>query len=804
MDTERPEQRRLVNRRPVPSQLSRPATSSAPQLSPLKIPQPEREPIVQITQTNNVESQDLDRPEVSPISPISNPNVQEPKRLSPALHASSPNWSRKLGKFSICILILGTIVILGALSFTAFLWFSNTQNSSWHSIIVANRLTLSTTILGEIIKQAVAFQIGVAGAMLAAMAFERGEVFLRHAAEMTTMRAGIGAGNLVIFTGMQTKVARIVKGKNYMILTLAALETIILAFSQVITIVLTSDIGLRSMAGSAVNSNVPYGFTFGTGPNQILTQHDNGSVVSPWTKGAAFYPTFAEYSEPPVVQDGTVDTGVTLRAFLPYAAAEDRQNTHTFKGNTTVLDARVTCQRPYLETERLTELSGGGPLRVTGAVRASRYTPRLGNLTVSVGSNDEDRGCPVTYDEAVRFLCVAPTRNATSEGQWRMSMCQLGESSNSQPLVAGGLISEFKEGIEIPDKTTLEGCLASSNLAPAYGTAYLMLNLTRGDADRWSQVTESGGRSPEQYSVRGEWLDLILADGDLVVSMTLCYSSFDNVNMPVSIKSDRNRTETQPSYDFTTSRYDWLALRSQYGQYRSSQDVVTRGLLSLDKAPSWLARSTNQEPYLRDYSNLAGPTGAGNSGNWTAVMWYADPALMVASSTSGAADYRWLIPDVRHIGLFQEILQTGGSIAFAMQSLITLLSSMTYYERLAEFNASCATWRSAFVNTNTPVQYRGFIVVVIVLFTHLVLTFSILTIFLISTKYSLLNNAWPALAQAQTSLVDKYAQDGTMKNDDEIERDMGSNDRNVLIKIGQVDQMGRVGIARRTSLETCI
>ena len=100
------------------------------------------------------------------------------------------------------MLILCTAVILGAVSFTRFLWFVRYNNRTWHAIIVHDWLTESVTILAEAIKQAVNFQIGIGGAMLAALAIERGEVLLQNAASLTTMHNGLRSGKLLSPAGL--------------------------------------------------------------------------------------------------------------------------------------------------------------------------------------------------------------------------------------------------------------------------------------------------------------------------------------------------------------------------------------------------------------------------------------------------------------------------------------------------------------------------------------------------------------------------------------------------------------------------
>ena len=56
------------------------------------------------------------------------------------------------------------------------------------------------------------------------------------------------------------------------------------------------------------------------------------------------WPTFAEYSEPPIQQTCVSDTGRSIRAFLPFGV-EDRQLIRNYSGKALVLDTRVTCQK---------------------------------------------------------------------------------------------------------------------------------------------------------------------------------------------------------------------------------------------------------------------------------------------------------------------------------------------------------------------------------------------------------------------------------------------------------------------------
>ena len=307
-------------------------------------------------------------------------------------------------------------------------------------------------------------------------------------------------------------------------------------------------------------------------------------------------------------------------------------------------------------------------------------------------------------------------------------------------------------------------------------------------------MSSDSGVKPTQYNTSGEWLDLIYSNGALVLSITLCYSSFDIADLPVRISSTANRTETTPLFDFNSSSYTFDALREQYGQYGNTYSPEQRGVLRLNKQ-DWVANQSEifpVEPYMRDFANLGGPTGLGNDPNYTCFLWGGVPPISASNST-----FQWLNPDLMHIWLFQEIVQSGGSIAFALQSLITLLSSMAYYDQLGQFNNRALISQTQFVTANTPQRYRGFVAVATVLLVHLILLGIIVTMFLNGTRYSMLGNAWQSVSQAVTSETEAYLAIASMKVDDEVKSKMKEDGvQSLRIGIDQIYGSNRVGVVR--------
>jgi hypothetical protein len=70
--------------------------------------------------------------------------------------------------------------------------------------------------------------------------------------------------------------------------------------------------------------------------------------IPTWRRNPPAYPAFAEYSRSVSPSPGIDDTGVLLRAFLPYSDAALRQNLRNYTGKAIVLDSRVSCQAPQL------------------------------------------------------------------------------------------------------------------------------------------------------------------------------------------------------------------------------------------------------------------------------------------------------------------------------------------------------------------------------------------------------------------------------------------------------------------------
>lgn len=117
----------------------------------------------------------------------------------------------------------------------------------------------------------------------------------------------------------------------------------------------------------------------------------------------------------------------------------------------------------------------------------------------------------------------------------------------------------------------------------------------------------------------------------------------------------------------------------------------------------------------------------------------------------------------------QEILQTNGSNAFALQTMITLLSSMAYYDQMAQFDRWTQAEVTFFKTAQVPVGYFGFAVVTGTVIAHCILVAYCVSLFLRKTTRSRLGASWSAVAQVATGDVMEYLEHATQASDSDFQ-----------------------------------
>lgn len=506
-------------------------------------------------------------------------------------------WREKLGTFSMVCLAAGSLLLCAAVGTLAFIWFGNPAIPAWKEITARNWLSKAISICVGVIQQVMMLQLGIVTAALASLALESRDVVIGDVASVSAMRATATSTGAFVMAWQYFSGASYRSARNFSNISLILSATILWCLSQFLLLIIFTDVSLRSTAGLASSASLPYSLHYNETQEiiggGIQTQFRNPSV-GPWNRRTSKYASFAEYSEPPYEADGVSDTGVTLRAFLPFGTAQARENLESYEGSSTVLDARVTCQVPQIKNA-IADSESKESLRFRGSLAATRNTPRLANLNFDQGSDAKGPASKgVQTDGSRDFDCaMAPKLRSSTNPQWGISLCQLwkGDGLNRTGSF-GGLYSEFQN-------PSLMGGIDFQ------GSAYLFINKTLGDLDDFGGTV---GRPDllvaEASQERGEWLDLIYSNGSVIISASICYAAFDFADIEVSISSQSNRTESrlEPVFDQDTSTYTFGELRSAMGQDRSLP-TDRRGIMELAKG-TWQVAPNGKHPRWQSYSAL--------------------------------------------------------------------------------------------------------------------------------------------------------------------------------------------------------
>lgn len=146
----------------------------------------------------------------------------------------------------------------------------------------------------------------------------------------------------------------------------------------------------------------------------------------------------------------------------------------------------------------------------------------------------------------------------------------------------------------------------------------------------------------------------------------------------------------------------------------------------------------------------------------------------------------------------QEILQTNGSIAFALQTMLTLLSSMAYYDQMGQFDKWTQAEMTFFQTAQVPVGYVGFTVVTLTVLAHCILVAYCVSLFLRKTTLSRLGASWSAVAQVATGDVMDYLEHAMLASDNDIQaRLKADGKKSSKVRLEEVDGQVSISIIRK-------
>jgi hypothetical protein len=322
----------------------------------------------------------------------------------------------QLGRVSTTVLAFLFVVCLGCLTFLAFLWGANENNSVWRSIVLAGWTARSITITSLVLRWATAAQAATCTSMLAAILLQRGAIPLPVAASVSIMRFN-NTGPWSLLGNMKAKWHR--GSVSIGLLTaLLVLTTLSLQFTST---VLLSQVGIASIPVASSIPQTHYGIetnghTYDAMPSDAPSFLDltpsRYPAFAEWTPDATTSQTTAQQEAfPPENSTGILDTGSVLRALLPINNDEERSRVTKYHGFATVLDTRVVCMRPKLTN---VEFSAGDGYQVIGLANINKKPAGL--------VQQEDLG---SKNFSISFKCnfAASAGGNYSEPDWSLALC---------------------------------------------------------------------------------------------------------------------------------------------------------------------------------------------------------------------------------------------------------------------------------------------------------------------------------------------------------------------------------------------
>lgn len=661
-----------------------------------------------------------------------------------------------MGILGLIIVALAPLVTLGALGFLLFMWFSHRDNATWRKIILHNWASRVVSISSFLIRSGCGFLSGFSACAIAALLLESHSAHLFSVPALSVFRNNASVWNLSLTLLRDIWTFKAVPSWFfYSLVTLLLMTTGLLNFTST---ALLSDIAIGALPGPMVKQGLSYDFVL-TSFNETWSTHQIPRMPA-WNRNPSAYPIFAEYHEAALPQeDGMEDTGVLLRAFLPYSNASTREHLRTYEGKLAVLDARVICQRPdiraFADYEEYT---------ITGS-----FVNRFNTSQLSMTPH------------SVPFKCWLPTNDSLT-----YSICQLGYYDPAKPAnyqlnqnaPFGGLFSAFSDlTADHLDEIGPEVNVSIHEVP--WGPTYLVLKTGKRVSD---------GSNSSSYNPDGIWVNIeVPALSSTIVSVTACYTSWQFVDLDVVVSGGAVSTEpnVQYSHAVALNPYNQSQVISQLD---FSLPTTSRGILSLEKKESWFPAASDAPPpgynsYLLAFMEMSGiETGIPDV---VLDFWNLVPYTAELSWGGDIAGGGLIFPDLALSAVFNQTAGETGSIAKAFSNLLTVLSTSVYYDQMVAFDKHTDAAAQFYVDASFPQSSKGLTAVIVVVAVHLLVNAWIIELYLMRSWYSLIGNTWMAVAQIMTPEMVGILEKSTDSTDGEvlpILEKSGKADRRMVIQ----------------------
>ncbi|KAJ0164700.1 hypothetical protein CTA2_407 [Colletotrichum tanaceti] len=353
------------------------------------------------------------------------------------------------------------------------------------------------------------------------------------------------------------------------------------------------------------------------------------------------------------------------------------------------------------------------------------------------------------------FSCVVPSQGTQRGRAWVTSICSV-----SQAVLGHNAFQDMPKFIGSRYRDT---------------TMFLVFK-SSGSALDWQRVVEELGNITNVHSVThsaaweanaadwttsadGIWARVHLPGTNYSMSVSACFTVLGAEILNVSMSSDSNGPEPSLVWDNATARFNVDVIRNLYLGSRDDAPLMSsRGVLKLDH------REPEAKPNYLRLSAAASRLPSMGRLITDASRWQEWNCGTLGNDSSRPLHYS-------HSVLFQDIFQTTGSLAEALQAVLMVARQMEYYEyapQVWNMWSSPASYVMA-AEMVIPVQWLGFGIVVGMIGVHFVLVFATAALFLTLTKASRIGNVWMAISQVVSAETEDMIQKATLEDDSRIE-----------------------------------
>ncbi|KAK8017724.1 hypothetical protein PG993_014050 [Apiospora rasikravindrae] len=697
----------------------------------------ENMPVSQHESTTNVPLDRWDMPRTTSKSDSTTHEslLGHPKRQPPP----RPFWER-LGKSGLFILVIGTILLFGSVGNLLFLWIGAERASRnvdpgplWRTIAFSGWITRTITISSAAMRAVITMQAAAVTSMISALFLESANTELLHLPLLSITRA-------VRLSPVSLLLPYILGRKGpfkatYSLIIL--LSSVLVVVSQFVSTILLSDFASIHIAGPENSTSIYFADPVFSVVDSVLFSNRNNLFGN---APSAFW-RFAEYREDPENEEnqatsGYADTGVTIRAAIPWAEESSRLRLMRYSGTARMWYARVLCVSPSLSNVILKTINNTipkTPSTITGNFIIDHAHPNL----IRSGRNDGNSffNCSLHLDNGV---VICPT---TTSG-YNIKLHSPFTSENK------GL-------------ATLSFMVFKVNIGKIYE------------------------ESPSEYKDwaflrHGPWTTAVHPSDHEMFSASECFTTISSINANVTMSGAPAASEPTMHWPLDPSKIgydsgfpDTSEIRRQLGVTREKRELSSRGLLALDPngALSEIV-SYLQSAGLGGIISTSQTLGLGRGVNW--------------QSKNDIARSQYVAAHDVHTAIFLDILKTTNNPAYAIQALSTTLYQMQYFEESYRwiYNHSASYVMSQEISI--PVQKTGLLVVAGIFAVHIVVVGTTAAIFLRRTRATLLGNVWQSVAQVISDKTTDILWRADSMTDKEVKEELSGTAYNPKIKAAGV------------------